>query len=142
MTKTTTLRSEVVLPQTLDSGSADDWRRAATAGHNILVEGPEAAVRAVLRLLVPRLLAPVTWQPRGIPLAFPVDECGALVLQNIAGLDAHDQARLRAWLDEPTHRTQVVSVTPYPLLPLVDCSAFDATLYYRLNTVRFFVGQG
>jgi Sigma-54 interaction domain len=63
------------------------------------------------------------------------------VLQNIAALDRPDQARLRVWLDDPTRRTQVVSTTAYPLFPLVDCHVFDATLYYRLNLVRFCVDQ-
>ena len=80
---------------------------------------------------------PVWWQPRGIPLALPVEMCGTLVLQNIAALDGHDQARLRVWCDDPARRTQVVSTTAYPLFPLVDCGAFDATLYYRLSVLRF-----
>jgi DNA-binding NtrC family response regulator len=83
----------------------------------------------------------VTWQPRGLPLALPVEECGTLVLQNIAALDGHDQARLRVWFDHPTRRTHVVSTTTYPVFPLVDCGVFDATLFYRLNVVRFSVDQ-
>jgi len=62
-------------------------------------------------------------------------------MQNIAALDRQDQVRLRVWLDGPAHRSQVVSTSAYPLFPLVDCGLFDAELYYRLNVVRFSVGQ-
>jgi len=125
----------------LDSGSAADWRRAATAQHSMLVEGPEASIQAALELLTPYLREPVTWLQRGISQALPAERSGALVVQNIAALDRRDQARLRVWLDDPAHRNQVVSTSAYPLFPLVDCGLFDAQLYYRLNVVRFSVGQ-
>jgi len=118
-----------------------DWRRAATAQHSMLVEGPEASIQAALQLLTPYLREPVTWLQRGISQALPAEGSGALVMQNIAALDRQEQVRLRVWLDDAGHRSQVVSTSPYPLFPLVDCGLFDATLYYRLNVVRFSVGQ-
>ena len=133
--------NEAAPPQPLDAGSACDWRRVAAAQHNMLVEGPEASIQAVLRLLQPYLREPVTWLRRGISQPLPAEGSGALVVQNIAALDRHDQARLRVWLDDPAHRSQVVSTSPYPLFPLVDCGLFDARLFYRLNVVRLFVGQ-
>jgi hypothetical protein len=107
----------------------------------MLVEGPEASIQAVLKLLTPYLREPVTWLQRGIFQPLPAEGCGALVVQNIAALDRQDQARLRVWLDDPAHRSQVVSTSAYPLFPLVDCGLFDAKLYYRLSVVRFSVGQ-
>ena len=107
----------------------------------MLVEGPEASIQAALELLTPYLREPVTWLQRGIPQALPAGRSGALVVQNIAAMDRQDQARLRVWLDDPAHRSQVVSTSAYPLFPLVDCGLFDAQLYYRLNVVRFSVGQ-
>lgn len=132
-----TLRDEINPAGASESGSPADWRRAAIAQHNMLLEGTAASIDAVLPILAPHLREPVWWQRRGIPLALPLETCGTLVLQNIAALDAHDQARLRVWCDDPARRTQVVSTTSYPLFPLVDCGVFDATLYYRLNVVRF-----
>ena len=128
-------------PHPLDSGSADDCRRAGTAQHSMLVEGPEASIQAVLQLLTPYLREPVTWLQRGISQTLPAEGSGAIVVQNIAALDRKDQVRLRVWLDDGAHRRQVVSTSPYPLFPLVDCGLFDARLYYRLSLVRFSVGQ-
>ena len=126
--------------QSVDPGSAADWRRAAIAQHNMLLDGPEAHVQAVLRLLTPYLRNPVTWLQRGISQTLPAEESCTLVMQNIAALDRQDQLRLRVWLDESAHR-QVVSTSAYPVFPLVDCGVFDATLYYRLSLVRVSVGQ-
>jgi hypothetical protein len=123
-----------------DSPSAADWRRVTTAHHNILLEGRATSIESILCLLAPWLPEPVSWQ-LGRTLALPVGECGALVLENVAALNGQDQARLRAWLEDPMRRTQVVSTVAYPLFPLVDCRVFDATLFYRLNVVRFSVGQ-
>jgi hypothetical protein len=125
----------------LDSGSADDWRRAITAQYSMLVEGPEASIQAVLHVLTPYLREPVTWLQRRIPLALPARGSGTLVVQDVAALNRQDQTRLRLWLDEPAHRRQVVSTSAYPLFPLVDCGLFDARLYFRLNVVRFSVGE-
>lgn len=137
----TTHHNQAEPPQPLDSGSAGDWRRAATAQRRMLVEGPEPSIQAVLQLLTPYLREPVTWLQRGISQALPAEGYGTLVVQNIAALDREDQARLRVWLDDDAHRWQVVSTSAYPLFPLVDCGLFDARLYYRLNVVRLSVGQ-
>jgi len=125
----------------LDSGSDDDWRRAITAQYSMLLEGPEASIQAVLRVLTPYLREPVAWLQRRIPLALPARGSGTLVVQDVAALNRQDQKRLQLWLDEPAHRRQVVSTSPYPLFPLVDCGLFDAGLYFRLNVVRFSVGE-
>jgi hypothetical protein len=137
----TTHGNQAAPPQPLDSGSAADWRRAATAQHRMLVEGPEASIQAALQLLMPYLREPVSWLQRGISQALPAEGSGTLVVQNIAAFDRQDQTRLRVWLDDPAHRSQVVSTSAYPLFPLVDCGLFDAQLYYRLNVVRFSLGQ-
>jgi hypothetical protein len=137
----TTHHNQAAPPQPLDSESVDDWRRAAAAQHSMLVEGPEVSIQAVLQLLTPYLREPVTWLQRGISQALPAEGSGALVVQNIAALDRQDQVRLRVWLDDDAHRRQVVSTSAYPLFPLVDCGLFDKKLYYRLNVVRFSVGQ-
>ena len=140
MTSTTTIRRER-FSRRLDRGSAADLRCATIAQHRILLEGPDASIEAVLLLLAPYLREPLTWNHPGTSLKLPTDNYGALVLQNIAGLSQHDQARLLAWLNDPNHQTQVVSTTTYPLFPMVCANHFDATLYYRLNVVRFPLDQ-
>jgi hypothetical protein len=140
--RTANLRKDAEPPLALGTGSTADWHRAAAAQHNMLLDGPEASVQAALMVLSPYLREPVTWQKRGIRLPLPAEGSGALVLEDIAAMDAVDQARLRVWLDDPANRMmQVVSTTAYPVFPLVDCGVFDATLYYRLNLVQFAVGQ-
>ena len=140
MITTATLRNGVV-PPALDFGSAADWRRAANAQHNMLLEGEGASIETALQLLAPCLRQPVTWNGRACALALPADKGGTLIVQNIALLNRPDQLRLRVWLNDPARRTQVVSTTTYPVFPLVDCDVFDATLFYRLNVVQFSIDQ-
>jgi Sigma-54 interaction domain len=137
----TATRRNGVTPRALESGSAADWRRAARAQHNMLLEGAGASIETALQLLAPCLRQPVTWNGRACALALPADKGGTLIVQNIALLDGQDQLRLRVWLNDPARRTQVVSTTTYPLFPLVDCGVFDATLFYRLNVMQFSVDQ-
>ena len=140
MASATTIRKERV-SRRLDHGSAADLRCATIAQHRILLEGPDASIEAVLLLLAPYLREPLTWNQPGTALKLPANDYGALVLQNVAGLNRVEQARLLAWLDDLTHETQVVSTTTFALAPLVDCNRFDATLYYRLNVLRFPLDQ-
>lgn len=122
-------------------GSAADLRYAAIAQHCILLEGPVVSTEAVLSLLLPYLRRPVTWNWNGTPLALPPDGGGALILRNVAGLTPDEQARLKAWLTEPTRQTQVVSTTVSPLFPLVNRHQFDSALYYLLSVVRYPLDQ-
>ena len=87
MLNTMTTHHNQAAPPPLDTGSADDWRRAASAQHSMLVEGPEASIQAVLQLLTPYLREPVTWLQRGISQTLPAEGSGTLVVQNIAALD-------------------------------------------------------
>jgi hypothetical protein len=139
MAAITTIRQPALDAHTHDgsaASSAANLRYATIAQHSILLEGPEISIEAVLSLLGPYLREPVTWSRLGTRLQLPADNCGALVLQNVSRLNRDDQARLLAWLNDPTHRTQIVSTTTTPLFPLVCSNQFDATLYYRLNVVR------
>jgi len=102
--------------------------------HNVLVEGPEVSTLAVLHLLQPHLPAPVIRRAKGAPFQVPPGEVGALILEDVGGLGAEEQARLLAWIDlRPL--TQIVSTTAYPLFAFVTRGGFDASLYYRLNII-------
>jgi hypothetical protein len=122
-------------PRTLGVGSMLEWCSVCAARQNMLLEGPAAWTEAVLFLLEPHLRTPVAWRRPRAPFALPTGECGALVLENVAALGGGEQARLLAWLDDPSHRTQLVSTTPRALFPLVMRGLFDETLYYRLNVL-------
>lgn len=141
MARITAIRDELSPPRTLNHGSAAELCRAAAGRYSMLLEGPEPSIEAVLLLLAPYLRKPVECKRRRPPLELPVDDCGVLILQNVACLDAQDQARLLVWLNDPGRHAQVVSTTSYPLFPLVCCGVFDATLYYRLTLARFSFDQ-
>ena len=102
--------------------------------HNVLLEGPEVSTLAVLHLLQPHLPTPVIRRAKGAPFQVPPGEVGALILEDVGGLGAEEQARLLAWIDlRPL--TQIVSTTAYPLFAFVTGGGFDASLYYRLNII-------
>jgi transcriptional regulator of acetoin/glycerol metabolism len=89
---------------------------------------------AVLSLLQPHLPEPVIRRAKGAPFQIPTGEVGALILEDVGGLGAEEQARLLAWIDcRPL--TQIVSTTASPLFAFVTRGGFDASLYYRLNII-------
>ncbi len=108
-----------------------EWR---SPHHNVMLEGSEVSTDAVLRLLAPHLRAPVIWKARGTPFAAPAGDVGALILQDVDGLNTEEQTRLLTWVDVRPH-TQVVSTTAHRLFALVARGCFDAALYYRLNVI-------
>jgi transcriptional regulator of aromatic amino acid metabolism len=63
---------------------------------------------------------------------------GSVILLDVASLVPDQQAELLRWLNEGAGRydVQLASTSSEPLFPLVEAGAFDATLYYRLNTIR------
>jgi len=103
---------------------------------NLLLIAPDGVVRHVLQSLMPDLCEPVGgWSP-GVPLTLPSPaSAGTIILHDVHALPLVDQHRLLDWLELTRGRTQVVSTTPIPLLPLVQAGEFIATLFYRLNTV-------
>jgi Sigma-54 interaction domain len=123
-----TVLSQAVGPELI---SSLEWRSLCTRQHNVLFEGPAQATEGLLRLLEPHLRLPAIWKGARTPLEIPMDECGALVLQNVSSLDRREQAALLRWLGDG--RRQVVSTTDHSLLPLIARGVFDEVLYYRLN---------
>jgi hypothetical protein len=111
--------------------STIEWR---SPRHNVLLEGPEASTRAVLRLLQPHLLEPVIRRGQGSPLQLPAGDVGALILEEVSDLSDDEQTRLLAWIDCRS-QTQIVSTTARPLFARVARGSFDASLYYRLNVI-------
>jgi transcriptional regulator of acetoin/glycerol metabolism len=113
----------------------EDCRLARAAGVNLLIVIPEGT-NGFAELLIAELATPVVaWRP-GERLMLPQPaQTGTLLLHNVGALAPHDQGYLLEWLERAAGRTQVVSTTPVPLLPLVQAGTFLARLYYRLNTV-------
>jgi hypothetical protein len=114
----------------------DDWQLARAAGTNLLVVGPDEQTRALVDALRPQLREPVIVVRPGEPLALaPPGEVGTLILFDVSKLGLPEQRRLLEWQERAEVRTQVVSTTSVPLLPLVAAGACLAELYYRLNIV-------
>jgi Sigma-54 interaction domain len=103
---------------------------------NVLLMGSLTVIEAVLQTLVKNLHTPVaSWFP-GQPLVLPpADRPGTFVLHEVGTLGLQDQIRLLEWLGLSMGRTQVVSTSSAPLLPMVEGGSFIDTLYYRLNLV-------
>jgi DNA-binding NtrC family response regulator len=59
-----------------------------------------------------------------------------LILLEVAGMAPQEQAKLLRWLHERSGSVQVAATSAESLFPLVEAGRFDASLYYRLNTVR------
>jgi transcriptional regulator of acetoin/glycerol metabolism len=113
----------------------EDCRLARSAGVNLLIVIPEDP-RRFEELLLPELAGPVVaWQP-GQRLMLPqAGQTGTLLLHDVGTLSLPDQRYLIEWLERAAGQTQVVSLSPKPLLPLVQAGTFLPRLYYRLNTV-------
>lgn len=113
----------------------EDCRLARAAGVNLLIVVPEGK-DGFAEVLLAELVTPVVaWQP-GERLMLPQpSQTGTLLLHSVGSLSLQDQRYLLEWLERAAGRTQVVSTTPVPLLPLVQAGTFLAKLYYRLNTV-------
>jgi hypothetical protein len=124
----------------------DHWRLARAAHVDLLLMGmprvnllliaPDAVVRYVFESLLLNLREPVARCAAGQPLELPPQGLiNTMVLHDVGRLQPHEQLDLLAWLEQADGRTQIVSTSPTPLLPRVQCGAFIDTLYYRLNTV-------
>jgi hypothetical protein len=113
----------------------EDCRLARSAGVNLLIVVPER-YHGFAELLLADLARPVvSWRP-GERLMLPQAALtGTVLLQNVGAMSLPDQRYLLDWLERAAGQTQVVSMSPEPLVPFVQAGAFLARLYYRLNTV-------
>lgn len=82
------------------------------------------------------LASPVAvWRP-GDPMHLPENgTIRTLIIREVGNMSGAEQVRLLVWLDRAVGRTQVVSISSDPLMPLVEEGRFINTLYYRLNTI-------
>lgn len=124
----------------------EEWRLARAARFNVLVLGMprinplltdlEGSIPNVLERILPDLEEPiVSWCPGGRLVLPPIARARTLILHEVGTLVFEDQRRLLEWLERVEGRTQLVSTCSTSLLPLVNSGVFNATLYYRLNTV-------
>ena len=88
----------------------------------------------MLLALQPGFAHPVTVRQAGTLLALP-SAGGTLVLRNVSDLTATEQYALFRWIDRDRDRTQVISTSTRPLMPLLEQGVFSDSLYYQLNTM-------
>jgi hypothetical protein len=99
-----------------------------------MVTGPKNALDAFLEAAGPELREPVRSADGTLPPL--VDGIRTLMLKDVDRLDGAGQRRLRRWFEERRNTdVQVISLTSTALFSLVSENAFDAELYYRLNTI-------
>jgi hypothetical protein len=113
--------------------SVDESLLLSTTRPNLLLEGPETQVQAVVVALSPLLAPPLTaWCGGGLP----DEHRGTLIVQEVHRLDDIQQRQLMMWLDDAVGSVQVIATTSAPLFFLVERGAFLDVLYYRLNILR------
>ena len=114
-----------------------ECRSLQTSQQNVLLEGPEPAMKGFLDVLKPHVMEPVLWDQPGVPRELRAGERGTLILRDVGNLPADAQNQVLRWLDETGlgAEIQIVSTSATPLFPLVERGLFDSKLYYRLNVV-------
>ncbi len=111
-----------------------DWRATLRLRTNVLVTGPNDALVPFLERARGEMREPIRSTAHALPPF--LDGFHTLVMTEIELLDAADQQRLRHWFEERRNTdVQVVSLTSAPLFAMVMANAFDADLYYQLNTI-------
>lgn len=113
--------------------SRSDWWIVTTARSNVLIEGSDATIDAVLTALRAQLRSPVSdWRSGG-----PDAEAGTLLVRSVDRLDVEAQRSLLDYLSvkSASGLLQVVSTSAQSVFPLIDRGLFLEELYYRLNTV-------
>jgi DNA-binding NtrC family response regulator len=113
----------------------DDWRALLRTRANVLLTGSEKALEAFLSAAESEFHEPIVSISSGQALS--LDKPSTLILRDVHKLDYASQRRLMAWGNESKGAdTQIVSLTPVALHPLVNAGSFDRDLFYWLNTIR------
>jgi hypothetical protein len=113
-----------------------EWNEITRSHHNVLLAGTPCVTSGLIAALMPHLRAPVH---QYLDSSLPLPASGALILSEVGALDAGEQTKLLQWLDgfNGGVPVQIVSTTSTALESLIESGAFDQTLYYRLNIIRF-----
>jgi hypothetical protein len=118
------------------SSAHADLDVARISGANVMLVGPEHKVSSLIGALVPDLYPAAPFKRREHrPLFVPASSHDAVVIRDVDALTPEEQLRLLDRLSVAKTRAQVVCTASKPLLPLVEAGTFNASLYYRLNTI-------
>ena len=100
---------------------------------NLLLVGPDAAIREFLDLLIESLDAPVVYCDGAQP-EFPTAPTGSLILHDVDQLTPGHQQQLLDWINDPNRSARVIATSAGPVFPHVKAGTFSEGLYYRINT--------
>ena len=112
----------------------EEFLLLASVHTNLLLEGQEPQLDAVLDVLVPRLSRPVTTWSQGILV--PGVDRGTLIVPKVDRLDDDQQRQLVHWLEKTAGSVRVIATTSVSLFALVQRGSFLDRLYYLLNIIR------
>ncbi len=100
---------------------------------NLLLIGPDAAIREFLDPLMASLEAPVVYCDGASP-EFPNAPIGSLIVHDVARLTPADQQQLLEWINDPSRSARIIATSAGPVFPNVKRGVFSDGLYYRINT--------
>ena len=100
---------------------------------NLLLIGPDAAIREFLDPLIESLDAPVVYVDGATP-EFPAAPTGSLIVHDVNQLTPDHQQQLLDWINDPSRSARVIATSAGPVFPAVKGGAFSDSLYYRINT--------
>jgi sigma-54-interacting transcriptional regulator len=129
------MTTAVVTDAPLLAGFYTEWRLLSEQPSNVLLEGPDPATDAVLRLLERDIREPIVRHRPPATLVLPGRETRALILMDAAVLSRDEQRRLLAWMGDTGSSAQILTTASRPLFALVEAGMFDPVLYYRLNVL-------
>ena len=119
-----------------------DWRMLLRKRTNVLVTGPDTALGAFVRMAQSEMREPIL-SCSGARLPAMDGDIKTLIIADVSTMSGANQKRLREWLEQqPERDRQVIALTSVPLFALVTSKAFDASLYYRLNTILLELQEG
>jgi sigma-54-interacting transcriptional regulator len=101
---------------------------------NLLLIGPDAAIREFLDPLIESLEPPVVYCDGATP-EFPNPPVGSLIVHDIARLTPDHQQQLLDWISDPIRSARVIATSAGPVFPDVKGGTFSDGLYYRINTL-------
>ena len=114
----------------------EGWDYVTNSRMNTLLIGPRHVTGRLVRSMRSRLAHPIVRVLPHLPLLLPqADQVGTIILEDVGRLDLAAQMHLLDWLDDAVPRSQIISTSTIPLLPMVATGIFDRALYYRLNLV-------
>jgi len=107
---------------------------------NLLLIGPDAAVREFLDPLLSSFAAPVVYCDGGRP-EFPTAPTGSLIVHDVDRLSAREQQLLLEWINDGGRGARIIATAAGPVFPNVKRGTFSDGLYYRLNTFTVMLSE-